>query len=377
MSLSDADRQYLIDAILLAMRGRGQVEPNPMVGCVIAKDNKIVGQGFHERFGGPHAEPNALADAGDKARGATVYVTLEPCCHTHKKTPPCVPALIAAGVKRVVIGCQDPNPQVSGKGMKELLTAGIEVEDAADPRCRQLIAPFIARVVHHRPYVTLKWAQSVDGKVAGAWGKPIRISNRRSTSLVHTLRAHSDGIMIGIGTARMDDPLLTARKVAKARPLLRAVLDSDLRLSPDSRLAQTTDLGPVLVFCSKEAAEYSGTRVALAAMGVQICPLPSDAPGRLSLSAALSELGRRGLTHLIVEPGPTLTAAFLEQDLADRVWVIQSSKRIEDDSAPAAPKVDYPVAMRVELDDDLLLEYLNPKSDVFFQADRSADLLDI
>jgi diaminohydroxyphosphoribosylaminopyrimidine deaminase/5-amino-6-(5-phosphoribosylamino)uracil reductase len=261
--------------------------------------------------------------------------------------------------------------------MKEMIAAGIEVDDANDPRCRQLIAPFIARVVHHRPYVTLKWAQSADGKVAGPGGKPVRISNQRSTALVHTLRAHSDGIMIGIGTAKMDDPLLTARKVAKARPLLRVVLDSDLRLSPDSRLSQTTDLGPVLVLCSKEAAEYSGTRVPLAAMGVEICPLPSDGPGRLNLAAALSELGRRGLTHLIVEPGPTLAAAFLEQDLADRVWVIESSNRIEDASAPSAPKVNYPVATRVELDDDLLLEYLNPKSEVFFHADRSADLLDI
>ena len=377
MSLSEADRQYLNDAISLAMRGRGLVEPNPMVGCIIVKDDKVIGQGFHERFGGPHAEPNALSDAGDKARGATVYVTLEPCCHTQKKTPPCVPKLIAAGVKRIVIGCQDPNPQVSGKGMKELLTAGIKVEDANDPRCRQLIAPFIARIVQHRPYVTLKWAQTADGKVAGAGGKPLRISNRKSTALVHTLRAHCDGIMIGIGTAVTDDPLLTARKVTKSRPLLRIVLDSDLRLSPDSRLAQTTDLGPVLVFCSKEAAEYSGTRVPLAALGVEICPLPSDGPGRLNLSAVLSELGRRGLTHLLVEPGPTLATTFLGQNLADRVWVIQSSKQIEDTSAPSAAKVNYPVATRAELEDDVLLEHLNPQSAVFFHADRSPDLLDI
>lgn len=177
-------------AIALAMRGRGGVEPNPMVGCVIVRDGHVIGQGWHERFGGPHAEPAALASCTRPVTGATIYVTLEPCCHTNKKTPPCVPRLIDARPARVVVGCADPNPQVSGRGIRQLRDAGIAVDvGILEPACRQLIAPFIALVTHHRPYVTLKWAQTADGKVAGPGGARLQVSNAASMKQVHELRA--------------------------------------------------------------------------------------------------------------------------------------------------------------------------------------------
>ena len=373
--MTEIDRQFMQRAVRLAMNGRGAVEPNPMVGCVIVKSGQIIGEGFHQRFGGPHAEPNALAACKESPQGATAYVTLEPCCHTNKKTPPCAPKLIEAKLARVVVGCQDPNPAVAGRGIEQLRAAGIEVIDAEDPSSKQLIAPFVATFVHHRPYVTLKWAQSADGKVAGASGKRVQIANAASMRLVHELRARSDAILVGIGTARNDNPRLTARGVKAARPLIRMVLDSDLRLSVDSHLAQTARDGRVVVFCSKEAAEYSGTRAPLAALGVEIHPLSSDAPGRLDLQQILTAAGTMGITHLLVEPGPSLAQSFLKQSAVDRVWIIRSPRNIAEPTAPTAAEVLYPRIVQADVQGDQLTEYLNPASTVFFAAEPSADYL--
>src|SRR5688572_13946707 len=223
---SDLDEQFMRRAIRLAMNGRGHVEPNPMVGCVIVKDGRVIGEGFHATFGGPHAEPNALANCTESPAGATAYVTLEPCCHTNKKTPPCVPALIGAKVARVVVGCLDPNPDVNGKGIQQLRVAGVEVVGPVlEAEAKQLIAPFLARVRENRPYVTLKWAESADGKVAGEMGRRVQISNPLSSSRVHELRGTSDAILIGSRTALLDDPLLTARGASGSRVPLRAVMD--------------------------------------------------------------------------------------------------------------------------------------------------------
>src|SRR4051812_14976122 len=208
----DFDEQMMRRAIRLAMNGRGRVEPNPMVGAVIAKGDRVIGEGFHAQFGGPHAEPAALASATESPQGATAYVTLEPCCHTNKKTPPCVPALIGAGIARVVCGCVDPNPDVNGKGLDQLRAAGVSVDvNVLEDPAKQLLAPFIARTVYDRPYVTLKWAETADGKVAGLGGKRLQISNEQSSAIVHTLRARSDAIVVGVNTVIADDPLLTAR----------------------------------------------------------------------------------------------------------------------------------------------------------------------
>jgi diaminohydroxyphosphoribosylaminopyrimidine deaminase/5-amino-6-(5-phosphoribosylamino)uracil reductase len=372
--ISNSDLQHLHRAVRLSMNGRGAVEPNPMVGCVLVKDQRVIGEGFHAQFGGPHAEPAALRAAAESTAGATAYVTLEPCCHTNKKTPPCVPALIEAKLARVVVGCRDPNPQVSGRGIALLREAGIRVDEAEDAECRQLLAPFIAATVHHRPYVTLKWAQSADGKVAGPGGKPVRISNKLSQKVTHELRSRCDAILAGIGTVTTDDPLLTARGVKTSCPLLRMVLDSDLRLSIDSQLVRTIDRGRVIDFCSKEAADYSGTRTPLAACGVEIDPVPSDSPGRLNLPRVLEQIGRMGVTHLLVEPGPTLARSFLESGRWDRAWVFRSPMQISDNNGPAAPNEPANEVANVELDGDRLTEYLNPKG-IYFASSASADFV--
>src|SRR3954451_23545285 len=172
------DDDFMRRAIRLAMNGRGRVEPNPMVGCVIVKDGRVIGEGFHQQYGGPHAEPNALASCTESPAGGTAYVTLEPCCHTNKKTPPCAPRVIEAGIARVVVGCLDPNPEVDGKGVAMLRAAGVTVDGPVlEGEAKQLIAPFIARTRLGRPYVTLKWAQTADGKVAGPGGTRMQISN--------------------------------------------------------------------------------------------------------------------------------------------------------------------------------------------------------
>src|SRR6266550_3006648 len=186
----ELDQQFMQRAIRLAMNGRGRVKPNPMVGCVIVKDDRIIGGGYHQQFGQPHAEPNALASCIESPQGATAYVTLEPCCHTNKKTPPCVPLLIEANLARVVVGAIDPNPEVNGQGIAELRQAGIQVDAGIlEQEANQLLAPFIARTLHHRPYVTLKWAQTADNKIAGPHGHPPAITNDRSNRIVHNLRA--------------------------------------------------------------------------------------------------------------------------------------------------------------------------------------------
>jgi diaminohydroxyphosphoribosylaminopyrimidine deaminase/5-amino-6-(5-phosphoribosylamino)uracil reductase len=369
-------RDWMLRSIDLAIGGRGRVEPNPMVGCVIVKDNRVIGQGRHEVFGGPHAEPMALDACSESPAGATAYVTLEPCVHTNKKTPPCVPRLIAAGLARVVVGCVDPNPPVAGAGIAALRNSGIAVETGLlEEHCRQLNAPYFATTAHHRPYVTLKWAQSADGAVAGANGRPIPITADAANRAVHALRGRCDAILIGGQTATGDDPLLTARLVPPLRIPLRSVLSAKLCLSPDSRLAQSTDSGPVLVYCTQSSLDGNRARaLMLERQRVEVQALPSDEHGRIPLPAALDDLHRRSVTHLLIEPGPALAAGFLAANLADRVWVFHSPKRIDDPTAPRAAAVPFAPTARLQLGADLLTEHLNPRSPVFFANDPSPDL---
>ncbi len=338
MSMHDstADTRFMRQALGLAIQGRGAVEPNPMVGCLLVKDGRVLAEGYHRRFGLPHAEPDALARCPEPPIGATAYVTLEPCCHTNKKTPPCVPQLIAASLSRVVIGCVDPNPAVAGQGIEQLRQAGIRVDvGILNAECRQANAAFFAQIVRRRPYVTLKWAQSADGKVAGPQGRRAWISNETSRQAVHELRARCDAILVGINTAVADDPLLTARHTQTPRPLTRLVLDRDLRLPAGSQLVRSLDQGPLILFCGEQTIREQPERVAcLRSHQVQVVGLPTDASGNLSLPDLLADLGRRPITHLIVEPGPTLAQSFLSQGLADRVWVFHSPTLIGDDSGP-------------------------------------------
>src|SRR5687768_13730999 len=371
---SDVDISHLRRAVRLAMNGRGAVEPNPMVGCVIVKGDRVIGEGYHAKFGSSHAEPAALAACTESPEGATVCVTMEPCCHTNKKTPPCAPKLIEARVGRVVFGCLDPNPDVNGRGAAMLASAGIEVDGPAlDAECRQLNAAFFKGTLHQRPYVTLKWAQTADGKVAGAGGRKQWISNPRATRAIHELRARCDSILVGIGTALNDDPLLTSRGVAGARALRRAVLDTNLRISLESQLVHT-GAGEVVVFCSRDAYRKSPKVAELQRLGIDVVPVKADPRGGVALDDVLFDLDNWG-EHVLVEAGPTLARRFLEQGMADRVWVMYSPKRMDDDTAPAAPPVEYPPVAEADLGDDHLVEYLNPASPVYFTSTPSADFV--
>jgi diaminohydroxyphosphoribosylaminopyrimidine deaminase / 5-amino-6-(5-phosphoribosylamino)uracil reductase len=375
LPVSQTDLELMRRAMDLAIRGRGAVEPNPMVGCVIVKEGRVIGEGYHERFGGPHAEPNALAACTESPAGATAYVSLEPCCHTNKKTPPCAPRLIEAKVSRVVVGTLDPNPQVAGRGVEQLRAAGIRVDVLDLPQARQLIAPFIALTVHRRPYVTLKWAESADGKIAGPPGVRLWISNRQSLHIVHELRARCDAILVGMNTVTADDPLLTVRGVTPMRPLRRVVLNRDLTISPSSRLVQSADQGPVEIICSEAARERNADVVgALETRAVEVTGMPLGDDGRIELAQVLHHLGNRGVTHLLVEPGPTLTRTFLRKNLADRVWIFRSPTQVGDPTAPNGVRVTFPPTGTTTHNGDVLTEYLNPASPVFFALDESPDL---
>jgi diaminohydroxyphosphoribosylaminopyrimidine deaminase/5-amino-6-(5-phosphoribosylamino)uracil reductase len=374
--MEQTHEQFLRRAIRLAMNGRGKVEPNPMVGCVIVKDDRVIGEGFHARFGEAHAEPNALASCSESPRGATAYVTLEPCCHTNKKTPPCAPRLIEAGIGRVVIGCLDPNEDVDGKGVATLREAGIEVvRPVLEAEAKQLIAPFIGRVKFQRPYLTLKWAQSADGKVTASGGARAQISNPASSHLVHELRARSDAILVGVNTVLADDPLLTARGVEESRLRERIILDSHLRTPLTSKIMQTSD-GNVHIFFA--ASEYGSEQMrALMRAGINLHVADTEDAARISIPKLLSRDLFADFTHLLVEPGPTLAKSFFDAGAADRVWVIRSSNKIGAETALSAPRVPnrYVKTGEVEIDGDVLSEYLDTESDLFFANQPSADLV--
>jgi diaminohydroxyphosphoribosylaminopyrimidine deaminase/5-amino-6-(5-phosphoribosylamino)uracil reductase len=367
------DERFMRRAMELAARGRGAVEPNPMVGCVIVRDGRVIGEGFHRKFGEAHAEPTALAACVESPRGSTAYLTLEPCCHVGKKTPPCVPRLIDAGVARVVVGCLDPNPKVSGKGVEQLREAGIEVTvGVLEAEAKQLIAAFFALVKYGRPYVTLKWAESADGKVGGPPGERLWISNRASQQVVHQLRARCDAILVGINTVLCDDPMLTVRGVEAMRPLLRVVLDRELKIPDRSRLVETARESGLLVMCSEGAATTSRADE-LRARGVEVVTVGMDAGGRIDLDLVVKYLGKRTITHLLVEPGPELARGFMEHGFVDRVWVFRSGDPVQESGYRDAVKVEYPVAAETMLAGDRLIEYLNADSEVFFAMLESID----
>jgi diaminohydroxyphosphoribosylaminopyrimidine deaminase/5-amino-6-(5-phosphoribosylamino)uracil reductase len=378
-SPSAIDEQFIRRAIRLAMRGRGRAEPNPLVGCVIVKEGRVIGGGYHEKYGQPHAEPNALASCIESPRGATAYVTLEPCCHTDKQTPPCVPRLIEAGVARVVVGHRDPNPAVNGKGLAQLREAGVEVvAPVLETECGQLIAPFIARTIERRPYVTLKWAETADGKIAGPGGRPMQITNARSNRAVQMLRSRCEAIAVGIGTVRKDNPRLTVRDVPRegSAQMLRAVLDSSLQITGAERLFETDEFAtPVRVY--HRTGGLADRIRALAMEGINLRALPTRADGRLSLQHLMTDLYQEGITHLLVEPGPTLAGGFFAENLADRLWVFRSQRRADNGAAIAAAAIPehFVRSGDLELEGDTLTEYLNSKSPLFFTAAPSADLV--
>ena len=319
-------------ALRLAERGLGNVAPNPAVGCVIvAPDGGIVGRGWTQPGGRPHAETVALAQAGDAARGATAYVSLEPCAH-HGVTPPCADALVTAGVARVVGAVTDPDPRVAGAGFARLESAGVSVmRGVLESEARVLNLGFFKRVTQGLPLVALKIAQSADGYVADAKGNSRWITSERARAHGHLLRARHEAILVGMGTARADDPMLTCRLPGlESRSPLRVVLETRLQLSPESQLARTAKEHPTLVFT---AAKYVSDM--LNGLGVEVVEVIADGKGRPDVLAVLQALGKRGITRVLVEGGPTLHSSFLAQGLADVIHLYRAPLLIGAGGKPA------------------------------------------
>lgn len=315
--MSDVDLPWMRRALEVAERGRGYVEPNPLVGAVVVRAGQLVGAGWHRRYGEAHAEMNALAEAGAAARGATLYVTLEPCCH-HGKTPPCTDAVLRAGVARVVAAMADPFPQVAGQGIERLRSAGVAVAvGLCEDEARRLNAPYLKLLRTGRPYIHAKWAMTLDGKIATRTGDSKWISNEAARRLVHTLRGCMDAILVGSGTALVDDPSLTVRPPGPRTPV-RVVLDSAARLPLTSRLAATAREVPVLIVVGPTAPveRIEGLRE----MGCEVLPLAS-AGRRPTVFGLLDELGRRRLTNVLVEGGTEVLGSFLDARVIDEVHV--------------------------------------------------------
>jgi diaminohydroxyphosphoribosylaminopyrimidine deaminase/5-amino-6-(5-phosphoribosylamino)uracil reductase len=327
------DVRFMALALALGRRGLGRTWPNPAVGAVIVKDGVIVGRGWTQPGGRPHAEVEALRRAGDAARGATLYVTLEPCSH-YGKTPPCADAVIAAGISRVVSALEDPNPEVAGQGHARLRAAGIAVDiGIGAEEARRDHAGHIRRMRDGRPNVMLKLAISADGKAAAAGGKPVAITGEAVRERVHLMRARSDAIMIGIGTAIADDPMLTCRLpgMAKSSPV-RIVLDSMLRLPVGSRLVASARETPVWTVSGVQAPADAET--ILRAHGVEVLRSPASA-SRVELKDAIELLAGKGITRLMVEGGPALAAALIAADLVDEAVLFHSPKVVGADGVDA------------------------------------------
>ncbi|MBI4435947.1 MAG: bifunctional diaminohydroxyphosphoribosylaminopyrimidine deaminase/5-amino-6-(5-phosphoribosylamino)uracil reductase RibD [Candidatus Omnitrophica bacterium] len=359
------DEFYLKRVLSLAERGRGKTAPNPLVGALIVKKGRIVSEGFHQKLGLPHAEVMALRRAGDRAKGGTLYVNLEPCCHVGR-TPPCTEAILPSGIREVVIGMKDPNPLNSGRGIRILRSHGIRVNvGVLKKECEELNAPFIKTMTRHLPYVTVKVAQSLDGKIATFTGASHWITGETTRRLVHAERAHSDAILVGVNTVLKDDPLLTARQYGK--PLLyqptRIILDRYLRTPRNSRLIQSSFSAPLILAIGKDVPEkrllsYHPYPIVFLRMETE--------GGKVKLSPLLKTLAEMEITHLLVEGGGTVIADFFEHRLVDRILWFIAPKLIGGKEAPTSfegkgfPKLSQAISFKKvkvrKVGEDLLIE---------------------
>jgi diaminohydroxyphosphoribosylaminopyrimidine deaminase/5-amino-6-(5-phosphoribosylamino)uracil reductase len=325
--MNDDDR-WMKRAICLAEKGRGRTSPNPVVGAVLVKEGISVGEGYHAKAGEAHAEIIALRNAGQAARGSTLYINLEPCIH-YGKTPPCAPVIIEAGVRRVVIGTEDPNPLIKGKGLESLRRAGLEVKvGILEKECQRLNEAFHKYILKREPFVILKVAATLDGRIATRDGESKWISGETSRRFVHRLRNQVDGVVVGINTVLKDDPMLTAR-VTGGRDPLRIVLDSRLRIPGQAKVIKE-DPSKTIIATTGLAARDKKER--LEEMGVKILVLDSKHQ-RVSLKPFLSKLGEMGITSLLVEGGGQVNGSFLGEGLIDKLILFISPRVIGDDQA--------------------------------------------
>jgi diaminohydroxyphosphoribosylaminopyrimidine deaminase/5-amino-6-(5-phosphoribosylamino)uracil reductase len=331
-----ADRRFMQLALTLGRRGQGRTWPNPAVGAVVVKDGVIVGRGWTQPGGRPHAEPEALRRAGEAARGATLYVTLEPCSHVGK-SPPCADAIIAAGIARVASAIEDPNPEVAGQGHARLRAAGISVEiglgalEAAHDH-----AGHFRRVRDQRPHVILKLAVSSDDKIGAAGRKPVAISGEAAKARVHLLRAQCDAILVGIGTVLADDPLLTCRLPGmEAQSPVRVVLDRSLRMPGTSRLVHSARETPLWVMTSSLSEAPAAMKLGAAgAQVIRVATTTTPPPG-LDLAAVLHALSEKGITRLLVEGGARVASSFVAASLVDEVWLLRGPDAVGTDGIAA------------------------------------------
>lgn len=331
--MADIDQIYMRRALELAALALGRTSPNPVVGAVIVKDGHIVGEGYHQKAGTPHAEVHALRQAGVQAAGATIYVTLEPCSH-YGRTPPCADALIAAGVKKVVIACLDPNPQVAGRGMKKLIAAGVETElGILQEEARLLNEAFFKYILTSRPFVAIKTAMTLDGKIASKTGDSRWITSPDARNYVHQLRNTYDAILVGIGTVLHDDPLLNTRLEADdTRDPVRVIIDSKLDLPLDSQIVRSSKEQRSMVFCSAGADVKK--QASLEDYACEIIRLESDETF-LPMESVLDYLGSIGVCSLLVEGGGQINASLLEGHLVDKVYSFIAPKIIGGSDAPS------------------------------------------
>lgn len=346
MPTPEEDSQFMLRALQLAELGRGAVEPNPLVGCVIVREGTIVGEGWHQRFGAAHAEVNALAAAGEQARDADLYVTLEPCRH-FGKTPPCTNAVIQAGVRRVIAAMRDPFPQVAGGGIDQLRSAGLTVEVGLhEDRARELNAPYLKRLSTARPWVIAKWAMTLDGKIATRTGHSKWISSPEARGIVHRLRGRMDAIVVGRRTAELDDPELLARPAevvigAEAgttpesfirRTALRVVLDSQARLPLTLKLVRTARQFSTLIAVGPEAP--AERMAAMRERGCEVLQLPGETHSK-RFAQLLDELGRRQMTNILLEGGAELLGAAFDSRLVDEVHAFIAPRIFGGQTAPS------------------------------------------
>lgn len=315
--LSAYNNIFMQKALELAAKGRGKTSPNPAVGAVIVKGNKIIAEGYHRKAGAPHAEIIALRQAGTKAKGATLYVNLEPCCHTNKRTPPCTKSIIKSGLKRVVIAMKDPNPDVNGKGIKELTDAGIKTEvGIMRKEAKRLNEAFIKFITIKEPFVILKIAQSLDGKIATSTGESKWITGKDSRRYAHRLRSEVDVVLVGIGTVLKDNPSLTSR-IKGGRNPYRIIVDSKLRIPLNAKVLKHKDHKTIIAAIQNTQKKKIDM---LKNLGIQVLTI-KDKEGKVDLSALMKELGKLNMVSIMIEGGSSINASALLSGIVDKIMV--------------------------------------------------------